>query len=578
MLNRQYLNTNPWLEVAIKGCKIYLCGVIIYLLGGSMFRLFTLLFIFCLLTLTSCFDDASTAPESGEATSISDSLFVAIQDSIMKSLTAPVVTDSLGAPDTTNQNAFQNLYQQQLEKVETYYDSLIQYTIDSLAGVSATRQQEVLDSLRNAQSAEADSLKAQLAVSLDSLQLEKLAVVDSIQKVSMNVNDSIAQSKSALTDSLNTEHIAQIDSLKEVVHDSLYTAMYSDLYTQSASNYVGVNALVNPGPLNPTLYEYYDSIYSGLDRYQRLATVYVTNFNDSADYEIIVEAEIMGLTYVASEMKYVSRGEVDVKFDLAPVMINAVAAKIIEVQTVPVEVRAYVIKNDAKALIYKQSFETIVEPPNTWSSQYSWDHDGDSLTAPENRDYSEYLVAWTQQNSPSLDSVIDEAVYFSLDTSFLGYQTYGSMDPDSISYYQVQALYIALQNRDIHYINSVFSLTGGQQVKFPNQTLRSNGANCIDGTVLFASLLKEISIDPIIVLIPGHSFIGWKEWDNSDTTDWSYVETTMTWDDTNYPFNLATWRADSLFDYYYHATDSITVIDVNAVHKKGILPFPEEME
>ncbi len=542
-----------------------------------MLRLFTLVSILCLFILTSCFDEATTAPESGEATSISDSLFVAIQDSIMKSLTAPTATDSLGAPDTTNQNAFQNLYQQQLEKVETYYDSLILYTIDSLAGVSAVRQQEVLDSLRTAQSADADSLKVQLAVSLDSLQQAKLAVVDSIQKVSMNVNDSMAQSKSVLTDSLNAEHIAQIDSLRVVVHDSLYDVMYNDLYTQSASNYVGVSAFVNPGPLNPTLYEYYGDIYSGLRTYQFLATVNVMNNNPTIDYEIIVEAEIVGLSHMASQMQSVARNGGQHTFELAPVMINSIAAQIIEAQTLPVMIKAYALKNDVKALIYESSFETTIEPPNVWSSQYSYDDDNDDITPMLAVDYSEYLVAWAQQSGGGIDSVIDEAVYYSLDTSFIGYQEYRGMDHDSISYYQVKALYTALQNRDIHYINNVFSITGSQQVKFPNQTLKTNGANCVDGTVLFATLIKELSMEPIIVLIPGHSFIGWKEWESSDTTNWSYVETTMTWDDTNYPFHLATGVADSLFDYYY-ATDSITVIDVNAVHKSGISPFPKEME
>jgi hypothetical protein len=33
-------------------------------------------------------------------------------------------------------------------------------------------------------------------------------------------------------------------------------------------------------------------------------------------------------------------------------------------------------------------------------------------------------------------------------------------------------------------------------------------ANCVDGSVLFASVLRQIGIDPVLVLIPGHMFVG----------------------------------------------------------------------
>ena len=50
-------------------------------------------------------------------------------------------------------------------------------------------------------------------------------------------------------------------------------------------------------------------------------------------------------------------------------------------------------------------------------------------------------------------------------------------------------------------------------------------ANCIDGTVLFASALENIGIEPLIVLIPGHAFVGWKRWTDSNVC--GFLETTM---------------------------------------------------
>jgi hypothetical protein len=39
-------------------------------------------------------------------------------------------------------------------------------------------------------------------------------------------------------------------------------------------------------------------------------------------------------------------------------------------------------------------------------------------------------------------------------------------------------------------------------------SLESSQINCLDGTVLFASFLRAINIDPIIIRIPGHVFVG----------------------------------------------------------------------
>ena len=65
----------------------------------------------------------------------------------------------------------------------------------------------------------------------------------------------------------------------------------------------------------------------------------------------------------------------------------------------------------------------------------------------------------------------------------------------------------------------------GQRVRLPSESLTGGQANCIDGTVLMASLLEGFSLNPAIVVIPGHAFLGWETWPNSHV--WRYLETTM---------------------------------------------------
>ena len=64
---------------------------------------------------------------------------------------------------------------------------------------------------------------------------------------------------------------------------------------------------------------------------------------------------------------------------------------------------------------------------------------------------------------------------------------------------QVKALYEALQQAGIRYVNSVLAFSpddglSSQRVRLPRKTLESKNANCLDGTVLFASLLEAITL------------------------------------------------------------------------------------
>jgi len=92
---------------------------------------------------------------------------------------------------------------------------------------------------------------------------------------------------------------------------------------------------------------------------------------------------------------------------------------------------------------------------------------------------------------------------------------------------QLRAIYDALQKEyRITYINSPISYPyGTQRVRLPRDALTFGSANCIDGTVLFASALENIGLNPLIVIVPGHAFLGVETWSNSG--EGFFLETTM---------------------------------------------------
>lgn len=141
-------------------------------------------------------------------------------------------------------------------------------------------------------------------------------------------------------------------------------------------------------------------------------------------------------------------------------------------------------------------------------------------------DMTRYLGAFVTPNAPSLMKFLRTAANYHPAKRLVGYQ--GS---EAEVTQQVKALFDALKS-DAHivYVNSVIDFNpdkgaATQRVRLPRESLSDGQANCIDGTVLFASLLEAASLNPAIVLIPGHAFLAWETWENSNK--WRFLETTM---------------------------------------------------
>jgi hypothetical protein len=142
-------------------------------------------------------------------------------------------------------------------------------------------------------------------------------------------------------------------------------------------------------------------------------------------------------------------------------------------------------------------------------------------------DMTRYLGAFVTPNAPSLMTFLRVAANRHPAGRLVGYQG----DKDGVTP-QIKALFDALkQEGDITYVNSLVDFSpdqgfAGQRVRLPRESLADHQANCIDGTVLFASLVEAISMSPAIVLVPGHAFLAWETW--RDSGEWKYLETTMT--------------------------------------------------
>lgn len=141
-------------------------------------------------------------------------------------------------------------------------------------------------------------------------------------------------------------------------------------------------------------------------------------------------------------------------------------------------------------------------------------------------DTSIFFAAYVNEDNPMIDKLLREALNTRIVNRFLGYQT---SNPKLVEN-QVYALWNVLQKRNFKYSSvSNTSLSSNvvysQRVRTFGDALESSQINCVDGSVLFASLLRAINIEPILIRTPGHMFVGY--YTDSTRKNINFLETTM---------------------------------------------------
>lgn len=186
-------------------------------------------------------------------------------------------------------------------------------------------------------------------------------------------------------------------------------------------------------------------------------------------------------------------------------------------QVHPVNV-VWTLSVDGKSLP-SQTRTVIVQPVDVMPLSYA---------SPTGRqiDCTHFLAAYANEDHPLLDGILKEALETHVVSSFDGLL---SDDPNQVLR-QVLAIWWALQKRGVVYSNitgPAVSTNGpfvAQRVRFFDDAIQSRQANCVDGTLVFASLLRRIGLLPLICITPGHAFLGFRLDRNGQKT--AYLETT----------------------------------------------------
>jgi len=201
-----------------------------------------------------------------------------------------------------------------------------------------------------------------------------------------------------------------------------------------------------------------------------------------------------------------------------------------------------------------------------------------SLADESYADISFLFAAYVNESHPMIDVLLKEALKTKIVDGFDGYQ---SGDSDEVIR-QVFAIWTALQKRGIKYSSittpSAHSeVVYSQNVRFIEESLNNIQANCVDGSVLIASVLYKIGINPFLVIVPGHMYLGFYLDDKAES--YCCLETTLLSAGKGEDFFVETLQA-TMEDFQKHEKKFIAdndpdyqIIDIDEARQLGIVPI-----
>jgi hypothetical protein len=186
--------------------------------------------------------------------------------------------------------------------------------------------------------------------------------------------------------------------------------------------------------------------------------------------------------------------------------------------------------------------------------------------------FAPFIAAWVTPHELRVEKILARAKNSMPGRRLPGYEPWkDALEQERSTYAQAKAIYNALQKAGLSYVKS--STTFGsntnvsQRVRMPRESIENASANCIDGAVMFSSLFENLGMDPLVVLVPGHAYVGVRVARSSQR--YLFIDAALTGRMT---FESAVQAADSGLAKY--DTTQITRIPIDQARSAGIYPMP----
>ena len=209
-------------------------------------------------------------------------------------------------------------------------------------------------------------------------------------------------------------------------------------------------------------------------------------------------------------------------------------------------------------------------------------HSGSDLYWGKQFANAQVIARWVTPHDPAVLNLVSDAHRFIRNGRMPGYNTNGrqsvSASQASVAQQvtaQAEALFKAIQRAGFSYVSSIYTFGGftdvAQRIRLPRETLTLESANCMDISVAFASAIENLDMSPVIVIVPGHAFVGVRL--GPESSDILYLDLTVLPKGT---FKQAVARAQQWLKKT--PPEEVLTVDVASARRMGIYPLPGPVE
>ena len=194
------------------------------------------------------------------------------------------------------------------------------------------------------------------------------------------------------------------------------------------------------------------------------------------------------------------------------------------------------------------------------------------------RDISYFFAAYVNENHPFISQILKEAMDAKKVDSFSGY----SGDKESLMA-EIEAVWDTLQRRNIHYSTLTASADddnpylASQYVRQLGESINYTQANCVDGSVLMASIFRKLGLDASLIELPGHMLVSVSL--DEDGKEKIYIETTLlvqsTLEEAIEEGGKQYEESKGKFDSEKEEDEAYNIVNVQSARVLGIIPIKD---
>lgn len=193
-------------------------------------------------------------------------------------------------------------------------------------------------------------------------------------------------------------------------------------------------------------------------------------------------------------------------------------------------------------------------------------------------DVSYFFAAYVNENHPFINQILKEAIALKMVENFSGYQG----DAGDVKS-EIEAIWETLQRRGLRYGTMPASADDDnpyidtQYVRLLGESINYAQANCVDGSVLLASIFRKIGLNTSLVEVPEHMFVAVDlDGEGKETV---YIETTAlgdsTLDEAIEAGHEQYMEGKDRFNSQKDGDEEYNIIDIQLARIMGIMPIKD---